>query len=300
MLFPYGAIFVATLSVECVLAQPHHKHHHHQQKRGIDYNDPSLYKDVDWDKVFHKDDVKAKSSPVADAPSSVVSPSPAHSSPPAAVSPVESPASTHGSEKPKGKDLSSGGFGGQTVPIDDGIKDHYIGNVGSPYGSNMILISESDESKFKYTNKICSDSGKDIDVIVWNKSGEDKKPNSGQSLPPNLKFTIAPGGCQTLAFDENTQAAYSKDCGRDPGKGNVPMCPWAEVDFGNQGNGGWSGYDVSTIAAGPNTGKMNIKCDGAKTSSDSENGWTAAQQADMGAGGSKPPGEVHFQTTFLD
>lgn len=276
--------------MECALAQPHQKHHH-QHKR-VDFNDKNLYKDVDWSKVFGQK---------SDAP-------------PPAATPATTPTSTQPviekSSAPKPKDSTGGstgsstggstgsGFGGQSTPKDDGVPDHYVGNVGVPYGSNMKLIPESDESKYTYTNQFCSESGKSMTVIIWNKSGSDGQPQSGMSLPPNMKFDLGPGECQHVAFDENTQAAFSQDCPRDPMKGNLPQCPWGEVDFGNQQNGGWSGYDRSTIVTGVNSGLLTISCEGAQTSSEQDNSFTSASQTN--AGGSLAPGPAHFKTKLGD
>lgn len=291
---------IGLLELQCALAQPYHKHHHHQHKR-VDFNNKDLYKDVDWDAVFHKTD---KSQP-DNAPTG------ASSSPVSGVSPTPTPTDdgapstslSPNPAKPTGDGVSTGGasgsgFGGRSTPKDDGVKDHYIGNVGIPYGSNMKFISESEDNKYKYTNQFCSESKEKITVIVWNKSGIDGQPQSGMSLPPNLKFDLGPGECRYVAFDENTQAAFSQDCARDPLKGNLPQCPWGEVDFGNQQNGGWSGYDRSTIVTGVNSGVLTISCEGAETSSQEENSFTSASQTN--AGGSKPPGEAHFKTKIGD
>ena len=284
MLFSYQLLALATVGMECAFAQPHQKHHHHHKR--VDFNDKNLYKDVDWSKVFGQ---KADA-PKSDAPKPEVK----ESDVPKPDAPKPDNASTESSTGGS----TGNGFGGRSTPKDDGVPDHYIGNVGLPYGSNMKLIPESDESKYDYTNQFCSESGKPISIIIWNKSGSDGQPQSGMSLPPNIKFDLNPGECRYVAFDQNTQAGFSKDCARDPLKGNIPQCPWGEVDFGNQQNGGWSGYDRSTIVTGVNSGLLTISCEGAETSSEQNNSFTSASQTN--AGGSLPPGPVHFKSKIGD
>lgn len=293
MLFSYQALALAALGLDCALAQPHHKHHHNHKR--VDFNNKDLYKDVDWDKVFHKpttDDAPTPPTPSVSAPISSSSAADSNSRPQSTSSQAASqPKSDHGAST---GDSSSSGFGGRSTPKDDGVPDHYIGNVGVPYGSNMKAIPESDENKYKYTNKFCSESPSKMTVIIWNKSGADGQQQSGMSLPPNVKLDLGPGECKTVAFDENTQAGFSQDCARDPMKGNIPQCPWGEIDYGNLQNGGWSGYDRSTIVTGVNSGLLTISCDGAETSSQEDNSFVSAAQTH--AGGSLPPGKAHFKT----
>lgn len=316
MQLSYAALAVAALSLQCVLAQPAHQRHHHKHKRGrpeaiqardVDWTDKNLYKDVDWDKVFNvpkeqgenanettdvsQPEVKEESQPKPkeDIPSKPKEETPSEPVEESQPKPKEDKKPV---EAPKGQSLAKG-FGGISEPVDDGNQDHYIGNVGIPYGSNMILIDESERSNYKYTLTLTNINNADTTYIVWNKSGKDGQPQSGMGLEPNLKFTVSPRKAQVIAFDENSQISFSRDCERNKLGGNLPDCTWGEADFGDLRNGGWSGYDCSSI---PNT-KGNVdyckmSCEGAKTSSHEYNSFTDASQTN--AGGSLAPGPVAF------
>lgn len=239
----------------------------------------------------------------------------ANAAPPANPTPVQAPSSSQAPkqeaepQKPQPKSAAdksqtsqgganNGAFGGRTQPKDNGNKDEYIGNVGIPYGSNMIkLANPKDATNYKYSNTFHNPTSDPITVIVWNKSGKDGRPQSGMGLEPNMKFNLGSQESVALAFDENSQVAFAQDCERDPAKGNLPNCTWGEVDFGDLRNGGWSGYDRSSIpnSAG-NTGLLTISCEGAKTSSKESNSFTSAAQTN--AGGALAPGPAHFHTTM--
>ena len=303
------------------------------QPREVDWNNKDLYKDVDWNKVFNiakeqgenTTEVKAGSQPESKeegqpaakdesqpAPEDQSQPEPEDESQPEpeeesqtqaqedqptpSVEEDQPSSSVKDDKKPvqSPKSKSAGkGFGGITEPVDDGNQDHYIGNVGIPYGSNMILIDESERSNYKYTLTLTNIHKAETTYIIWNKSGIDGQPQSGMGLEPNLKFTVSPKRSQVVAFDENTQISFSRDCPRNKLGGNLPDCTWGEADFGDLRNGGWSGYDCSSI---PNT-KGNVdyckmSCEGAKTSSHEYNSFTDASQTN--AGGSLAPGPAAF------
>lgn len=309
MQLSYAALVAAALGLQCVLAQPAHSRHHHKHKRGhpeaiqareVDWNDKSLYKDVDWDKVQYVPTEQVEnttgvtdgSQPEAKEEESQPAPK-QHSAPaPKEEGPAQPTNDTAPVETPKGSG-SAKSFGGISEPVDDGNQDHYIGNVGIPYGSNMFFIDESERSNYKYTLTLTNIHNKDTTYIIWNKSGRDGQPQSGMGQEPNLKFTLSPRKAQVIAFDENTQISFSRDCERNERGGNLPDCTWGEADFGDLRNGGWSGYDCSSI---PNTkGNVDyckISCEGAKTSSHDYNSFTDVSQTN--AGGSKPPGPVAF------
>ena len=325
----YGALVLTALRFGSVLAQPaHHRHHTHHKRQNVDWSDAKNY-DVDWKNVvdwskvsytngFGQAPTAAASSgpasseqtPLATTVVAYTSPqetqvtpsasssTPTDSSPVVQTSvtsntPVSSPTST--STATSGSS-SSTGFGGQTTPKDNGNKDEYVGNVGIPFGSNMLIIADGDKTNYKYTNKFTNKGADKICIIVWNKSGKDGQPQSGMALPPVLKFDVGPGESQTVAFDENSQVAFSQDCPRSP-TSNIPDCTWGEADFGDLRNGGWSGYDRSSIpnSAG-NSGLLTIECDGAETSSQDSNSFTSASQDH--AGGALAPGPAHLRTSM--
>lgn len=314
MQLSYSALLVAALSFDSALAQPANREKRRQDltNRGweetVNWNDKSHYAGVDFDKV--------KYGGAADSPAPVATTSAApateETTPPvvAAAGAVKGhPQHRHHHNhdpKPKGEDSSSDSteskpsgsksFGGRTEPKDNGNYDEYIGNVGVPYGSNMIMLDSPDDIKdYKYSNTFTNPTSEKVTVIMWNKSGKDGRPQSGMGLDPLMTFSLDPNESKAVAFDENTQAAFSQDCPRDPMKGNLPDCTWGEVDFGDLRNGAWSGYDRSSIPNGAgNTGLLTMSSEGAKTSSKEENSFTSAAQTN--AGGALAPGPAHFKT----
>jgi hypothetical protein len=322
MQLSYTALALAALGLQCTLAQPAHKRHQHRHKRGngdvagvyardVDFSNKDLYKDVDWSSVFSAAAATPSASPVEIYTPALSTPTPAA---PADVpnypkedrkpkdEQKEKQESQKEEEKPADKpeshtaptDHSSPkGFGDRSDPVDDGNQDHYIGNVGRPYGSNMIFIDESEKGGYKYTMTITNIEDAETNYIVWNKSGKDGRPQSGMGSEPNLKFTLGARKSQMIAFDENSQVAFSRDCERNKLGGNLPDCTWGEADFGDLRNGGWSGYDCSSIQNSKgNVGHCKISCDGAKTSSNLENSFTHVSQTN--AGGALAPGPVAF------
>lgn len=328
MQLSYTALLMAALSLECTFAQPAHHRHVHKNRRDLanndwiktkDWSQKSNYAGVDFKTIDYnmggqKAGVQqAPATPIPAAPSppenaatqaSAAAPA-ANNQPPQQDQPskpasASQPAGSAPANKPQSgsSGVTSGGFGGISSPKDNGNKDEYIGNVGIPYGSNMIKLANPDDAKnYKYSNTFHNPTSDSITVIVWNKSGKDGQPQSGMSLPPNMKFELGSQESVAVAFDENSQVSFAQDCERDPNKGNVPNCTWGEVDFGDLRNGGWSGYDRSSIPNGAgNTGLLTISCEGAKTSSKEANSFTSAAQTN--AGGSLAPGPAHFHTTM--
>ena len=321
MQLSYSTLLVAALGLDGVLAQPANRQKQRRDLADVNWKDAANYAGVDWNTVNYGNGaaastpVAAASTPVVAVADSTTTSAAAATTAPAAQpaytskkgSPIHHHHNNHNSA-PKATNVvansavssSSGSksFGGVTSPKDNGNKDEYIGNVGIPYGSNMILLDSVDQAKtYKYSNTFTNPTPDKISVIVWNKSGKDGQPQSGMSLPPTLTFSLGPKESKAVAFDENSQVAFAQDCARDPMKGNLPDCTWGEADFGDLRNGGWSGYDRSSIpnSAG-NTGLLTISCEGAKTSSKGSNSFTSAAQTN--AGGSLAPGPAHFFTTM--
>ena len=323
MQLSYNTLLAAVLGLDCVLAQPANRQKQRRDLADVNWSATSNYAGVDWSTVNYGNGaavstpIAAASTPVsadstttpsavattASAPQSVYTPKKGtpihhhhshHSPVPKATNVAASSAASSAVSSTSG----SKSFGGVTSPKDNGNKDEYVGNVGIPYGSNMILLDSADEATaYKYSNTFNNPTSDKISVIVWNKSGKDGLPNSGMGLPPTLTFSLGPNESKAVAFDENSQAAFAQDCARNPSKGNVPNCTWGEIDFGDLRNGGWSGYDRSSIPNGAgNTGLLTISCKGAKTSSQGSNDFTSADQTN--AGGALPPGPAHFLTSM--
>lgn len=321
MQFSYNTLLVAALGLDCALAQPANRQKQRRDLADVNWKDMANYNGVNWNTVNYNG--AAASTPVAAATTPTDAATTAVAAPTTAAAAATTAASSQSAYAPakgtplhhhhhqnhnptpkvpdtSGHSSSSGSqsFGGRTAPKDNGNKDEYIGNVGVPYGSNMIMLDSVDDAKnYKYSNTFTNPTSEKIQVIVWNKSGKDGQPQSGMALPPTQTFSLDPQESKAMAFDENSQVAFSLDCARDPMQGNLPNCTWGEVDFGDLRNGAWTGYDRSSIAnkAG-NTGLLTISCEGAKTSSKEANSFTTAAQTD--AGGALAPGEAHLFTTI--
>ena len=311
MQLSYSALLLVALSLDGAFASPA-RHRHSHQRRGVDYNDPSLYtniaNEVDFTKIKYPGSPEpaaaAPAAPPAAAPpaASASASAPAPSVPenkaaaaPPSSSPVPAPTQAS-SSKPASGGASTSGFGGRTAPKEDGVDADRIGNVGAPYGSNMKEISESDLSNWKYTNVISNTGSSQITVNVWNKACPDGKV-AGWTCPV-LKLEIPAGGKKTVAFDEDTQGGLATDCGTDPTRGGVPNCPWGEFDFGNIKNNGWSGYDRSSIpATGNSVGqKLTMSSQSGVVSSKEANSFTDVSQTN--AGGALTAGPAHMTTEF--
>lgn len=65
------------------------------------------------------------------------------------------------------------------------------------------------------------------------------------------RFTLDIGKTQYIAFDENSQGGWAAAPGYTIPIDNAGSyaSTWGEFDFGSTTNAGWSGFDVSTIAA---------------------------------------------------
>ncbi|KAI4196267.1 MAG: hypothetical protein LQ348_002346 [Seirophora lacunosa] len=329
----YHFALLAALGLECALAQPAHHRHHHKQRRDL--------ADVNWDAVsydmsgvdFTTVNYEAPSSTaVAAAPAETTtaasSPAQQQDTPekaaPKVVNVVPLPANE--ATKPKDnsqdtpKDNSSksksetsagssmvsnaqggaqGSFGGRTTPVVTGHRITYIGNVGNPYGSNMMFVPSADNQKYTITFKNVGENP--FPIRLWNKAGRDGRANSGGCTEPNMKFTLAPGASQVVAFDENTQGAFSRDCEKTAA--GYPECVWGEFDFGDlrpddatgKGNNRHSGFNRSSIQGGAHE-ELTMKClncgGGEQTSARGKNEFTDDTQ--LQGGGQNNPGPAHF------
>jgi hypothetical protein len=140
------------------------------------------------------------------------------------------------------------GFGARTSS--SGSEITYQGNVGDPYGSNIIEISSDDASNYKHVAKISGENSEPWDLIFFNKYGPDGKMNGWFGFSA-LELTLNSGETKYVAFDDDTNGGFAA-----APSGNMPLdagggyaSTWGEFDFSSTGNGGWSGFDVSAIVA---------------------------------------------------
>lgn len=159
---------------------------------------------------------------------------------------------THGasieSTLPYRRTYSINGFGGATEASGSGI--NYQGNVGNPYGSNIIKVSAERSSDYKYVAEFKAASSAVWSVIIWNKIGPGGLLNGWYGHACE-NFTLNDGTIQHVAFDENSEGAWAAAPGN-----TIPIddfggyaSTWGEFDFGSAINSGCSGFDVSAIAA---------------------------------------------------
>jgi Predicted solute binding protein len=148
---------------------------------------------------------------------------------------------------PSSGEYSTAGFG--IVTNSSGSGDTYIGNVGSPYGSNILKIDSSVASEYKYVVEFTGSNTEDWLVVIWNKYSEDGTMDGWYGNACH-NFTIASGETVYYAFDVDSQGGWAAH------KGSIPTndygsyaSTWGEFDFGSTTNDGWSGFDVSAITA---------------------------------------------------
>ena len=144
---------------------------------------------------------------------------------------------------------STAGFGSSTASSGSDIT--YKGNVGNPWGSNIIEVSSSSASSYKHVLEITGPSSEDWSVVFWNKYGPDGLMNGWYGFSA-LNLDIAAGETKYVALADDTNggfAAAPSSSGIPKDNGGGYASTWGEFDFSSAGNGGWSGFDVSAIAA---------------------------------------------------
>jgi hypothetical protein len=143
---------------------------------------------------------------------------------------------------------STSGFGAQTGSSGGDVT--YSGNVGNPYGSNIIEVSADQASQYKYVARFEGSSTADWTVAIWNKYGPDGK-MTGWYGNACKTFTLTAGSVVYIAFDDDSNGGWAAAPGStiptDASGGYAST--WGEFDFGSTTNNGWSGFDVSAIQA---------------------------------------------------
>jgi len=165
-------------------------------------------------------------------------------------------------------------FGSATSALGS-VGDFYVGNTGSPYGSNIIKVASG--AGYDFTNTFVNTQSVGITVNIWQKVGPDMQPLSGSALAPKqttLTFYLAPGAEQTVAFQANTQIGWAQACSELSQSGSYATT-WGEANFVPSG----SGYDVSAIM-NPNNNNYAMTITSAEasgcTSSNTQNYWLTA------------------------
>jgi hypothetical protein len=165
----------------------------------------------------------------------------------AAASTTSSGASADWTSVPSSGEYCTTGFGGVTKSSGSG--DTYVGNVGSPYGTNIQEVSASEASSYKYVVQFQGSDTEAWKVVIWNKIGPDGKMDGWYGKACH-SFTLAAGATKYYAFDTDSQGGWTA------AKASIPTnaygsyaSTWGEFDFGSTANDGWSGFDVSAIQA---------------------------------------------------
>ncbi|CRG88081.1 hypothetical protein PISL3812_05108 [Talaromyces islandicus] len=201
------------------------------------------------------------------------------------------------------------GFGGQTEPVGSG--DTYCGNIGVPYGSNIIQITKDDLSSYDYTITLDGSAiTEDYQVVFWNKCGSDKTLTGFYSSTFPVTLTVSAGSSAYVAVDTDTQGGFiaipaSQDLPRNT-LGSI-LGFWGEFDFADSANNAWSGFDVSAIQA-QNAGQTDfpgLKIEGNGVSSSIttnlgavDNAYTSNEAAEGGIGGNIPAGPLALTATL--
>jgi len=110
-----------------------------------------------------------------------------------------------------------------------------------------MMLVDSIEG-YDFTNTFENTQSVAITVVVWNKAASSSsgvEANLGSCLAltnPALSFTLAPGGTQSVAFQDETQCGWAQATSATTASG-APDTTWGEANFVSTG----SGYDVSSI-----------------------------------------------------
>lgn len=247
MQFKNSIVLLTALTAGSAVARTHgHQRRHQHQERAVgDWVTAVIDgKTVSWQNTYAGPTAAADAAPAAATTTAA-----------AAVKEVAQVANavvnsaTHTSAS---KTAAATGFGATTAPSGSGST--YCGNVGSPYGSNIIEISEGDLSNYDYTITLDgSQIDEDYDVIFWNKCSAEGLLTGFFATSFPLTVTVSPKSKSYVAIDTDTQGGFigypsSSSIPRNAVDGIV-LGFWGEFDFGDSANNGWSGFDVSAIEA---------------------------------------------------
>jgi hypothetical protein len=99
------------------------------------------------------------------------------------------------------------GFGKTTNSSGSGVQ--YLGNVGNPYGSNIIEVQAAQANRYKYVVRFEGPGkGENWTVVIWNKIGPDGV--IGDWYGKACKnFALAAGQIRCIAFDEDSQDGWT-------------------------------------------------------------------------------------------
>ena len=176
--------------------------------------------------------------------------------PSVSTSPVASSSASSGSSNwadyPSNGEYSTDGFGASTASKRVGSLDwDYMGNVGNPWGSNVIQVSEDRASQYKHVLRFENDNYKAWNVVMWNSYGPSGGLNGFWSPNKALSFTVEPGNITFVAIDNDSQGGWGAAEGEGLPTNYVGeyASTWGEFDMSSSQNDEFSGWDVSCIIA---------------------------------------------------
>ncbi|THC94994.1 hypothetical protein EYZ11_005547 [Aspergillus tanneri] len=144
---------------------------------------------------------------------------------------------------------STAGFGASTAH--SGADITYKGNVGNPWGSNIIEVSSGSADSYQHVLEISGQNTEPWTVVFWNKYGPDGQ-MTGWYGNSALTLTVNSGETKYVALADDSNGGFAAA----PSSSGIPTdnaggyaSTWGEFDFSSAGNAGWSGFDVSAIAA---------------------------------------------------
>ncbi|KAJ5900299.1 Allergen [Penicillium subrubescens] len=127
----------------------------------------------------------------------------------------------------------------------------YLGNVGDPYGSNIIEVSAEAANQYKYVVRFeAPNNGQSWTVAIWNSLTPDGR-LGGWLGNACRTFTLGRGQVRYIAFDDDSHGGWAAAPGSSipvDGGGRY-AATWGEFNFGSVINFGRSAFVVSTIAA---------------------------------------------------
>lgn len=170
------------------------------------------------------------------------------------VTPVPTSSTSGGDwyETPSSGSYSRAGFGGQSKSKTTGLLDwDYVGNVGIPWGSNIIEVDEADANQYKHVMRFEGSETEPWTVLFWNTYGPDGKMDGFWKPNAALSFTLEEGEVKYVAVDDNSQGGWAAAPGEDIPTTNFGQyaATWGEFDMSSEKNDGSSGWDVSCIIA---------------------------------------------------
>lgn len=132
----------------------------------------------------------------------------------------------------------------------------YKGNTGDhdgcPWNSNLMEVPNKLASKYKYVQRYTNVASEPYQVICANKMGADGQLTGMFKVPgqEQLIFMLQPGETKSVVADKNTQGVCAFAANEVPLTEHGQYAGvWAEFDFENTSNNGWSGADCSSLVA---------------------------------------------------